>query len=72
MRLEYLPTYSPDLNPIEEVFSSIKAWIRSNRDYVLSEVLGDDGADPYVMIYDAVFSVTAAKARGWFHHAGYL
>ncbi|RXW12687.1 hypothetical protein EST38_g13170 [Candolleomyces aberdarensis] len=33
MRLLFLPPYSPDLNPIEEAFSSIKAWIRANRDY---------------------------------------
>ncbi|KAI9060883.1 hypothetical protein FKP32DRAFT_1577108 [Trametes sanguinea] len=72
MRLEYLPTYSPDLNPIEEAFSSIKAWIRSHRDYALSEMLGDQGANAYVLIYDAVFSVTAEKARGWFQHSGYL
>ncbi|CDO78009.1 hypothetical protein BN946_scf184664.g6 [Trametes cinnabarina] len=72
MRLEYLPTYSPDLNPIEEAFSSIKAWIRSNRDYALSEMLGDEAADPYILIYDAVFTVTAEKARGWFMHSGYL
>jgi transposase len=26
----YLPTYSPDLNPIEEFFSELKAYIRRN------------------------------------------
>jgi transposase len=35
-RLVYLPAYSPDLNPIEEVFSSIKAWLHGNCNYVLS------------------------------------
>ena len=30
LRLVYLPAYSLDLNPIEEVFSSIKAWLRAN------------------------------------------
>ena len=29
-RLVYLLAYSPDLNPIEEAFSSIKAWLRGN------------------------------------------
>jgi len=34
--LLYLPAYSPDLNPIEQAFSKIKAWLRTaqprNRD----------------------------------------
>ena len=38
MRLVYLPSYSPDLNPIEEGFSAMKAWIRNHWDYIL----GDD------------------------------
>ncbi|RHZ98508.1 hypothetical protein D1920_16470 [Rhodopseudomonas palustris] len=27
-RLRYLPPYSPDLNPIEQVFAKIKHWMR--------------------------------------------
>ena len=30
--LEYLPSYSPDLNPIETSFTVLKAWIRRNAD----------------------------------------
>ena len=30
VKLEYLPPYSPDYNPIEESFSKLKAWIRRN------------------------------------------
>jgi len=26
--LRYLPAYSPDLNPIEQLFAKIKAWLR--------------------------------------------
>ena len=37
----YLPAYLPDLNPIEEAFSSIKASLHANRDYVLGEIEGD-------------------------------
>ena len=29
--IEPLPPYSPDLNPIEESFSTLKSWIRRNR-----------------------------------------
>lgn len=32
VRLEFLPPYSPDLNPIEEAFSKIKQFIRRNND----------------------------------------
>lgn len=28
VKLEYLPPYSPDYNPIELVFNTLKAWIR--------------------------------------------
>ena len=36
VRLEYLPPYSPDFNPIEEAFAELKAWIKKN--YALMEV----------------------------------
>jgi transposase len=31
IRLEYLPSYSPDFNVIKESFSALKAWMRRNR-----------------------------------------
>ncbi|KAK9369905.1 hypothetical protein V1509DRAFT_638078 [Lipomyces kononenkoae] len=34
VRLEYLPPYSPDYNPIEESFAELKAWMRKNKDFV--------------------------------------
>ena len=70
MRLLYLPSYSPDLNPIEEAFSAIKAWLRSNRDYVLGKTEGP-GCDQYALIWEAVYGVvTAEKAYGY--HIGRL
>ena len=30
MKLLYLPPYSPDLNPIEEFFAELKAFIKRN------------------------------------------
>ena len=35
VRLEYLPPYFPDFNPIEETFAELKAWMKKN--YVLAE-----------------------------------
>ena len=73
MRLLYLPPYSPDFSPIEEAFSAIKAWIRSNRDYVRGELSGKAMCNPYEMLWEAVFSaVTIEKAHGWFKDCGYL
>lgn len=73
MRVFYLPPYSPDFNPIEEGFSAMKAWIRSNRDYVRAEMTGELTCDPYTMLWEAVFSsITAAKAEGWFRDCGYI
>lgn len=72
MRIVFLPAYSPDLNPIEEAFSAIKNWIRTNRDYVLGEIVGGNNGNAYKMLWDAVFSVTPEKALGWFRHSGYI
>lgn len=73
MRMIYLPPYSPDLNPIEEAFSAIKAWIRNNRDYVDNELSGEPLCDPYAMFWAAVYSAcTPENAEGWFRHSGYL
>lgn len=72
MRLVYLPPYSPDFNPIEEAFSAFKAWLRSNRDYVISQTEGPN-VDPYDLFYDVAEAVMSPEnARGWFHHSGYI
>ena len=72
MRLLYLPSYSPDLNPIEEAFSAIKAWLRANRDYITGE-LGGPSCDPYTLIWEAVYGVvTPEKAYGWYKHSEYI
>ena len=69
--LIYLPAYSPDLNPIKEAFSSIKAWIRANCDYVFGEIEGDN-VDPYRVIWEAIHSVTPENAYRWFQHCEYI
>lgn len=61
--LLFLPSYSPDLNPIEEAFSKIKALVRKEGARVreaLVEVIGR-----------ALAAVTPEDAAGWFAHAGY-
>ena len=70
MRLMFLPAYSPDLNPIELAFSSIKAWLREKRDAVNQEMQNEEGM-VYNTLWQAVYSVTPEKARGWYKHCGY-
>ncbi|KAF8591226.1 hypothetical protein K439DRAFT_1328107 [Ramaria rubella] len=72
MRYEFLPPYSPDLNPIEEAFSAIKAHLRwpGNLARVAMTGGGDD-AEVYVCLHEAVWSVTAQNALGWFQDCGY-
>jgi hypothetical protein len=72
-RLIYLPPYSPDFNPIEEGFSSMKAWIRRNREYVLAEMNGDDECDALTILWQAVFeTMTPESIAGWYRDSGYL
>jgi transposase len=60
----YLPPYSPDLNPIEQAWSKLKASLRAtgarSRE-ALEAALGP-----------ALLAITAQDARGWFRLAGYV
>jgi len=61
--LRYLPPYSPDLNPIEKMWSKVKQLLRSAkaRNYEkLVEAIGD-----------ALDRVTPSDALGWFQSCGY-
>jgi transposase len=61
--LLYLPPYSPDLNPIEEAFSKLKALLRkagARAQEALLEAMGR-----------ALDAMTASDARGFFEHRGY-
>lgn len=65
--IEYLPPYSPDLNPIEEAFSKIKAFIRWHGDVLLHE--GDGLLFDLMEIMDII---TEEDAIGYIMHAGYF
>ncbi len=61
--LLFLPSYSPDLNPIEEAFSKIKGIVRK---------VGARTREALVEAIDrALSAVTPEDAAGWFAHAGY-
>jgi transposase len=59
----FLPSYSPDLNPIEEAFSKIKQFVRKAGARVREELVEAIGR--------ALAAVTIEDAAGWFAHAGY-
>jgi transposase len=63
-QLLFLPSYSPDLNPIEEAFSKIKGIIVRKAGARTREALVE-------AIEGALTAVTPEDAAGWFTHAGY-
>ncbi|PPQ84969.1 hypothetical protein CVT26_008289 [Gymnopilus dilepis] len=73
MRIVYLPPYSPDYNPIELAFSTIKAFVR-RQGLLGREDLDQAQDDTYVYLHllDAAYSINGNKAIGYFHHCGYI
>lgn len=65
IKLSFLPVYSPDLNPVEEVFSNLKYLLKykyqdfvfENLEYAVLRVVGD---------------ITAADLYGYYRHVGHL
>ena len=60
----FLPPYSPDSNPIEQMWSKVKAFLRALRARTPSGLLTG--------IRDALRSVTPDDVLGWFSHCGYV
>lgn len=59
----FLPAYSPDLNPIEMMWSKVKALLRASEARTASELQHAIAA--------ALSQVRAQDAAGWFAHCGY-
>ena len=62
-RLRYLPKYSPDLNPIEQAFSKLKAHLRKSAERTIPRLSRRIGA------LMAAFS--PQECANYFRHAGY-
>ena len=62
--VRFLPPYSPDFNPIEQVFSKIKAYLR--RAAVRTE------RKLYNAIAKAIQTITTEDCLNCFRNAGYL
>ena len=59
----YLPPYSPDLNPIENIFSKLKQLIRAFRPRTLKKIVE--------AVSDALGKITTDDLEAVFLHAGY-
>jgi transposase len=61
--VRYLPAYSPDLNPIERLFSKLKAWLRSAAARTVDGLIEAMG--------EALRAIRPGDILGWFRHSGY-
>ena len=61
--LIYLPPYSPDLNPIENIFAKIKTFLRKRATRTVGAL--------WDAISDARLIISAQDATNCFRHAGY-
>jgi transposase len=62
-QLVFLPSYSPDFNPIEEAFSKVKTLLRKAKARSFEALVEASGR--------ALSAVTKEDARGLFSHCGY-
>jgi len=62
-RLVYLPPYSPDLAPIEQCWSKLKTSLRK------AQARSREALE--MAVTQALATITAADAQGWFRHCGY-
>jgi transposase len=61
--VHFLPAYSPDLNPIEKMWSKVKALLRAAEARTTTDLV--------TAIGHALAQVTAQDALGWFISCGY-
>ena len=59
----FLPTYSPDFNPIENCWSKVKSILRSLKPRTVEKLLD--------ALVEAFSSITKQDILGWFRHCGY-
>jgi transposase len=61
--LLYLPPYSPDFNPIEQLFAKLKALLRSARERTVEGL--------WHRIADLLKAFTPSECTNYFRNAGY-
>jgi transposase len=63
-RLEYLPPYSPDYNPIERCWSKIKTFLRKAKARTYRTLMR--------AIRESLATITEADIHAWFEFCGYV
>ena len=63
VEVELLPPYSPDFNPIENMFSKMKAYLKK---------IMQEATDPlWKLVGKALATITTTDIAGFFRHCGY-
>lgn len=63
-KLLYLPPYSPDMNPIEKMWSKVKAYLR--------KVKGRSEEEITKALAEILRAITKKDALGWYTSCGYV
>jgi transposase len=63
-RIQFLPPYSPDFNPIELCWSKVKTALRAAKARTLEDLMK--------ALMDALSSVSRRDIQAWFAHCGYV
>lgn len=63
-RLEFLPPYSPDFNPIELCWAKVKTALRAAKARTLEDLLE--------AVAKALRSISLTDIQNWFAHCGYV
>lgn len=72
MRYVFLPPYSPDYNPIELAFSSIKAHVQHSGELLRLDADENDDTYVYLHLLNSAYRVTGDNALGFFYCCGYV
>ena len=62
----FLPPYSPDCKPCEELFAQTKLWIKEN------DIAWRSTPDPQLMVRESFLQVTDNEVRNYIAHTEYL
>ena len=65
--LLFLPPYSPDFNPIEEAFSSVKYYLKCHDDVLQSL----SGPDSMAIVQAGFENLSVEDCNSWITHCGY-
>ena len=65
--VHFLPPYSPDLNPIEEAFAKLKAYLRANA--LAIQAVPDEELEDFILA--GISCITKFDCAQWIQHSGY-